>query len=493
MISRRSLLNGIGLAAALSSVHAAQPPAAAPRLPQEWAQTFDVIVVGGGGAGLAAAVAAAQKKASVCLIEKMPLLGGNTLRSTGYLSCVEPRRQTLNGIRDSEELHFSQTMQAGLNRANPQLVQTMVSETPKTVAWLEECGVLFQDSVYEIYGSGYKRCLKPVLPRGTAYIRALSQRAIELGVRIKLETSLTDIYLDAAGEAVGVAVRSRTGATEVIGARRGIVIATGGYGANAVLIEKYAPVLKGLPTDNSPGSTGDALFIARRLGIALEGLEYIECVAGNPPGRKTHARLFIPSDFILINEKGERFVEEDALRRDLTMAILAQPHRRCYTVFDSQGVAHLDPISQKGLYQALVADEAWSARTLEELAALMHVPAAAFTSAVGRYNDKAAAGAKTRSNYKGTDKCSRVGCTPLTESPYWAYEVGLTVHYTPGGIVINEKGQCLTTRGRAVGRLWAAGEATGSVHGANRLGGNGLADALTFGRLAGTAAAQNLP
>ena len=192
-------------------------------------------------------------------------------------------------------------------------------------------------------------------------------------------------------------------------------------------------------------------------------------------------------------KKGERFVEEDALRRDLTMAILAQPHRRCYTVFDSQGVAHLDPISQKGLYQALVADEAWSAPTLEELAALMHVPAAAFTSAVGRYNDKAAAGAKTRSNYKGTDKCSRVGCTPLTESPYWAYEVGLTVHYTPGGIVINEKGQCLTTRGRAVGRLWAAGEATGSVHGANRLGGNGLADALTFGRLAGTAAAQNLP
>ncbi len=86
MISRRSLLNGIGLAAALSSVHAAQPPAAAPRLPQEWAQTFDVIVVGGGGAGLAAAVAAAQKKASVCLIEKMPLLGGETLRSTGYLS-----------------------------------------------------------------------------------------------------------------------------------------------------------------------------------------------------------------------------------------------------------------------------------------------------------------------------------------------------------------------------------------------------------------------
>ena len=83
-----------------------------------------------------------------------------------------------------------------------------------------------------------------------------------------------------------------------------------------------------------------------------------------------------------------------------------------------------------------------------------------------------------------------MGCTPLTEAPYWAYEVGLTVHYTPGGLVIDENAQVLKTDGSIVPGLWAAGEVTGSVHGVNRLGGNGLADALTFGRLVGTAISQ---
>ena len=132
MTSRRKLLQSL----ALTAITPALTEAAVPEI---WTQTFDVIVVGGGGAGLAAAVAAAQNKASVCLIEKLPLLGGDTLRSTGYFSCVEPRRQKLCGIQDSLDLHYRQTMEAGGNQGNPRLVRKMVEEAPKTVAWLEAC------------------------------------------------------------------------------------------------------------------------------------------------------------------------------------------------------------------------------------------------------------------------------------------------------------------------------------------------------------------
>ena len=487
MSSRRMFLGGLGAAilsrGVISGAYSGEI--------QDWTQTYDVIVVGGGGAGLAAAVSAAEHKASVCLIEKLPLLGGDTLRSTGYFSCVEPRRQRLSGVVDSFELHYQQTMNAGGNLANPQIVRRMVQEAPATVVWLERYGVLFHDAVYEIYGADHKRCLKPVLPRGTAYVRALSQAAVAHGVKTMLETRLTEIHFDDKSRAIGISAMSASGAVLRLRARKGIVLASGGFGANSEMVAEYAPILAGLPTDNSPGSTGDVLLMAKQYGLELTGLSYVECVAGNPPGRKTHARLFLPADFILINENGERFVEEDALRAELTQAILKQPNRRCFTVFDRQGVERLDPISQKGLYQALVADEAFSADTLEELAQLMRVPSRRFQAEVEQYNKQSF---QPRQRFldggRVSDKCARVGCTPLLQAPFWAYEVGLTIHYTPGGLAVNEKGQVMKLDGEFVQGLWAAGEVTGSVHGANRLGGNGLADALTFGRLAGADAAQ---
>ncbi len=487
MTSRRMLLEGLAAALSLNAL----PVAAAALDPEDFSQVYDVIVVGGGGAGLAAAVSAAENKARVCLIEKLSVLGGDTLRSTGYFSCVEPRRQKLNGVVDSLDLHFQQTMTAGQNLGNPSVVRTMINEAPRTVSWLEECGVIFQDAVYEIYGADYRRCLKPLLPRGTAYVRALSERAMKLGVRILTATKLTDLHFDSDGRAFGISAVNDAGLVLRLGARRGIVLASGGFGSNAAMVAQYAPELAGLPTDNSPGSTGDVVALAQRYDIGLEGLSYVECVAGNPPGRKTHARLFIPSDFILVNEEGRRFVEEDALRMDLTRAILQQPNRRCFTVFDNQGVSHLDPISQKGLYQALVADEALSAATISELAALMQVPIENFKKEIERYN-RAALGQKPADSKssRAISKCSRIGCTELTEPPFWAYEVGLTVHYTPGGISINENAQVLAADGKVIEGLWAAGEVTGSVHGANRLGGNGLTDAFTFGRLAGATVAQ---
>lgn len=482
MTSRRELLSGIG-AAVLSG---GQFSCADAGEPQDWTRSYDVVVVGGGGAGLAAAVSAAQHKASVCLVEKMSMLGGDTLRSTGYFSCVEPRRQRLSGVEDSFELHYRQTMQAGDNLADPKVVRRMVWEAPATVAWLEQFGVLFQDVVYEIYGSDYKRCLKPLLPRGTAYVRALSQAAAALGVKTMLESRLADIHFDEKENVIGISVLSAQGNVLRLRARRGVVLASGGFGANAEMIAEHAPILAGLPTDNSPGSTGDVLPLAKRYGLAVQGLGFIECVAGNPPGRKTHARLFLPADFIFVNDNGERFVEEDSLRAELTQAILRQPNRRCFTVFDKQGVDRLDPISQKGLYQALVADEAFSADSLEDLARMMRVPANRLEAEIERYN-KLSAGPRSKSiaQGQGADKCSRVGCTPLLQAPYWAYEVGLTVHYTPGGLVVDENGRVMRVDGRPVQGLWAAGEVTGSVHGANRLGGNGLTDALTFGRLIG--------
>lgn len=474
MTSRRRLLSSAALWAALP-LHAAE-------VPDRWDAEYDVLVAGGGGAGLAAAVSAAQLGAHVLVAEKLPMLGGDTLRSTGYLAAPGNTAQQSAGIRDSVAFYREQTFTAGGRAADPDVVTALAENLPETVRWLTECGVVFDGRNYEIYGALYPRCIKPLLPRGSAYIRMLSEKLTQSHGRILTETRLEELCAAPDGRIVGARLRRSDGTEFLVHTRKGVVIATGGFGANAALVADLAPKFAGLATDNSPGSTGDGLTVARRIGAKLTNLSSVECVAGNPPGKKRHARLFIPSDFILVNRDGRRFVEEDASRHDITEALLAAGGR-CWAVFDAQGESRLDPVSKKGLYQALVADEAFQADTPAALAKTLHINPTGLTKTIQTYNREAWG----RTTPHG--KCRRIGCSPIDHAPYWAYEVGLTIHYTAGGLAVDAQTRCLDNDLRPIPGLYAAGEVTGSVHGINRLGGNGLADALTFGRLAGAACA----
>ena len=475
MTSRRTLLGAAVLAAAV--------PARADDALLRWDAEYDILIAGGGGAGLAAAVSAAELGAHVLLTEKLAMLGGDTLRSTGYLAAPGNPAQKAAGINDSVSFYREQTFAAGGRTADPEVVTALAENLPDTVRWLTECGVVFDGRNYEIYGALYPRCIKPLLPRGSAYIRALSEKAVRSHVWILTETALETLFTTPEGRVVGARLRRSDGSEFLVHTRKGVVLTTGGFGANTALISDLAPKFAGLATDNSPGSTGDGLTIARRLGARLTNLSSVECVAGNPPGKKRHARLFIPSDFMLVNRSGERFVEEDASRRDITEALLAEGGR-CWAVFDAQGESRLDPVSKKALYQALVADEAFQADTPTALAQALNLKPAALLKTLRDYNREAWG----RTAPHG--KCRRIGCSPIDRAPYWAYEVGLTIHYTAGGLAVDAGARCLDNDNRPIPGLYAAGEVTGSVHGLNRLGGNGLADALTFGRMAGIACAS---
>ncbi len=482
MTSRRALI--AATAASLSGLSAL--PARATEPPHRWDAVCDVLVAGGGGAGLAAAVAAAELGAHVILAEKLPLLGGDTLRSTGYLAAPGNPAQQEAGITDSVEQYERETFEAGRRSADPAVVKALAENLPETLHWLTDHGVVFDGRNYEIYGALYPRCVKPVLSRGSAYIRALSEKAAQAGAQLHAETALETLYTAPEGSVIGAALRRSDGTLFTVRAEKGVVIATGGFGANPSLIAEVAPRFAGLATDNSPGSTGDALAIAQRIGAQLTNLASVECVAGNPPGKKRHARLFIPSDFILVNREGRRFVEEDAERLDITEALL-KAGGRCWAVFDAQGESRLDPVSRKGLYQAWVADEAWQAESPQALAQAAGLSASGLAQTLRNYNRQAWG----RTTPVG--KCRRIGCSPIDRAPFWSFEVGLTIHYTNGGLAIDREARCLDAEGRPIAGLYAAGEVTGSVHGANRLGGNGLADALTFGRLAGAACATRQP
>lgn len=444
---------------------------------------FDVVVAGAGGAGLAAALSAAEQGASVLLVEKMAAIGGNTLRASGLFNASDPARQEPMGITDSPSWHYEQTMASGHGRNDPAVVRRFVCEALPTLKWLESLGVRFMPKTVATWGAEWPRGHKPTQPRGQAYIRTLSSECIRRGVKIRTRCAMTRLLMKN-GRAASIEVEdlsSGRGKDKMIfHARKAVILTAGGFAANPELVESYRADLAGIPTDNNPGSTGEVMLEAIRAGAASNALECIQCVPGAPEGRGFQVRLDLDAGRVLmVDGGGRRFIDEDGSRDGLAKAILARPRGSVWMVTDDGAVKAMDLISRKDVYRGLQTGDALRADSWDALALLMGVDADALKDSVRVFNVEAG---------MGGGKCARVRCLQLSEPPYWASRVVLNIHTTMGGLVITPDAQVVGLDGKPVTGLFAAGEITGSVHGENRMGGNGIADALTFGRIAGRTA-----
>lgn len=486
MVERRTFCKGV----ALSLLAGATKPTFASLFHAE--NEFDVIVVGAGGAGLAAALTAAEAKARVLLIEKMGAIGGNTLRASGLFNAADPERQARIGVKDSPQWHFEQMMKSGGGKGDPEVVRRFVNEALPTLHWLESLGIRFLPTPMTTWGAEWPRGHKPLQPRGQAYIRTMSSACIKLGVTIKTNTALTDLMTDDEGRVTGIRTvvtsyqgKHRRQRTMVYHAKQAVILTAGGFGANSALVAKYRPELSGIPTDNNPGNTGDVLDAAMRIGADTTGLSYIQCVPGAPEGRGFQVRLDLDiGRVVMLDANGRRFIDEDLSRGELANAILKHPKGSVWTLTDNASVNAMDQISRKDIYRGLQTGDSIRADSLEEIATQMGLPVNELTASIRQFNDEVA---------QGVGKCGRVKCCPINTPPYWASRVILNVHSTMGGLVITPDAEVKDKMGKVIPGLFAAGEITGSVHGENRMGGNGIADAITFGRIAGKAACRLKP
>lgn len=432
----------------------------------------DVLVVGGGAAGLCAAVAAAEAGAKVLLLEKASALGGDTLISGGYYNAVDPARQRLQGITDSVEAFCAQMLAVSGGFSTPAVVHALASGAGETLSWLEAHGLAFLPRVMEVYGSMFPRAHKPILPRGTGWIRALSESALAAGVQIRTNAAVVRLMRDEASGGVSEALavmRSGSGAVlHRVRARRGVMVASGGYGANPKLVAEASPDLAKLPVDSSPGSTGEMLEAARRVGADIVNLRFIECVPGSRAGMGFPIRLdYIPQRMIMVDHLGRRFVDETGSRAEVAEAIL-RAGSPAWAIADADAVRSFDAHEQKNLYRGLYAGEAYREQTPEALARVLGLDLDVFRDSM----------------------TSSVARERLRARPLWATGLHLRVHSTLGGIRIDEHARALSPLGEPVPGLWAAGAATGNVHGRTRIGANGLNCAAVFGRLAGLGAAR---
>lgn len=457
-------------------------------------KTADVIVVGGGGAGLAAAVSASNQGASVIVIEKMGAVGGNTLVCGGIYNCPDPALQKPEGIEDSPEFYAKQTWEGGDKVANKALVDVLCYNAYDGLQWLKSLGLKFSDKITQGAGSLYRRTHVCLEPMGSGYINAYMRNlSSKKGVEILVSTKGESLVKDASGKVVGVLATAADGSKLTLHAKKGVIIATGGFSANVEMRQKYNtsgkwPVLgPDIMTTNRPGATGDGIVMAQAIGADLVDMEQIQLLyLGNPKNgsmtRYTPRCLSGTDKIIFVNKEGKRFVREDGRRDEICCALLKQTAKIMYIVESGDGddVVPLDKMMTADgvpVRQAEADGDLFTSDTIEGLAAKIGCDPAALKASVEAFNASVA----TKKDAFGRQLYS----IPMTKGPYIATPRVACVHHTMGGVRIDTKCSVLDKSGKIIPGLFAAGEVTGGIHGSNRLGGNAVVDTVVFGKLAG--------
>lgn len=447
--------------------------------------TADVIVIGGGGAGLAAATSAKQNGASVILIEKMPRLGGNTVIAGGAYNAVDPKRQEPQGIEDSIELHFKHTYEGGDKKGNPELIQVMVENAYPGIEWLESLGVTFKDDVFTVLGALYPRSHKPTTPVSTGIILAYKEFAEKNGITILYETEAEKL-ITKDGRVVGVKAESKYN-NITLNANKAVILATGGFAGDVEFRQKFNPKLtSNILTTNHPGADAEGILMAEEVGANLIGMSDIQLLPlGDPISGSLSGNIETTvEDRIFINKEGKRFVAEDERRDVMTNALFEQTDAYMWVVVDSQVYPTLDSKNNfnETMGDLIKENRAVMANSLDELATKLGVPADNLKQTIAEYNK----GIDERKDPFGRKLYGK----KIEKAPFFAGPRIPTVHHTMGGVQINKEAQVIDVNGNVIPGLYAAGEVTGGIHGANRLGGNALADITVFGKIAGENAAK---
>ena len=486
----------------------------------------DVVVVGAGGAGMTAAISAAADGLKVVVVESQAMVGGNSVRATGGMNAAKTPLQDKNtfgesagvektlaaaegyadnetitalaatvseqweaykanpeGYFDSVELMELDTMIGGKGINNPELVKTLCSNTADSIVWLDSVGASLT-SVGAFGGASVKRIHRPVNEEGKtlsvgAYIVPILEKNLQdAGVEIILNTTVDTILTDANGAACGVSGVANDGSKLTVNADA-VILTTGGFGANLDMVVSYKPELAGFMTTNAAGIQGQGIKMAEALGAATVDMNQIQI---HPTVEANTASLITEGlrgdGAILVNAEGKRFFDEVSTRDKVSAAEIAQPGSYSYLIVD-QAMADASNVIQGYIKKGFTTQ----GETYEELAKALGMDEATFAETMNTWNGYVEA--------KNDPEFGRTSfANPLNTAPYYAIKVTAGVHHTMGGLKINPAAEVLTEDGSAIAGLFAAGEVTGGVHGANRLGGNAVADFVVFGRIAAQSAAD---
>lgn len=438
----------------------------------------DIVVVGTGATGFTAAITALSKGKKVIMLEKMPIVGGNSQLAAGGMNAAGTRFQKAKKIPDNPDVMFNDTMKGGKNINNPDLVRILADQSSKSIEWLAsinaELGFIAMGG-----GATYPRFHGPTSGDfvGPFLSAKLRERVVKDGADVRVNSKVVKLVTNAQGDVTGVLVKGKHSGIYQIDAKA-VILASGGFGANNKLVASYRPDAKGVQTSNQPGTQGDGIILGTSVGAATVDMKEIQLnptmLVGSPV---IVSEIVRGAGGIFVNRDGKRFISELTTRDVTTAAIRKQKGASCFIVFDDTVRKN---VKQTGAFFQL--GKVKQGKSLDELAKELSIPADALKATVARFNTMVE---------KGKDEdFGRHNFAQKIEGPnFYAIEVKPAIHYCMGGLKIDEKAQVINTEGKVIKGLYAGGEVTGGVHGANRLGGNSISETITFGRIAGEQAA----
>ena len=502
-------------------------------------KTVDVVIVGGGGAGISAAAAATEKGAKVVLIEKTAALGGNTLACGGvfntinkdlmaktpmtdsrinaiksYLTMDEAQfeGEFLNAFRtlksqveeylkgdmttlfDSVEHHLIQSYLGGMRQdldgntvyGNYEMLYTLTTKSYETAMWMTSLwGAEWQDVLSEPIGSMWLRSMQPVgLDKKGNWFDKPAAYVTSNGGEIIFNTTADTILVED-GKAAGVHGVMADG-TEVTIHANAVILTTGGFGANTEMVMEYDnywgdDLYAEIGTTNVNATVGEGIVMAQEaLDAATIGMEFAQLM---PISFASNGILALGngSNVIFVNPEGERYVNEYAERDVLSKAAFdfGGEEGLFYEVSTRETSINLPPMWND--------TDCYEAKTLEEVAAMVGIPADTLVETVNKYNTY------VDNQYDEDFQKEALAVRIDLKSDNDTYTIRVmkpSIHHTMGGLVIDGETHVYNTTGEIISGLYAAGEVTGGMHAGNRLGGNAITDIYTFGRIAGYNAAE---
>ncbi len=454
----------------------------------------DIIIVGSGGAGASAALSAYEAGVSdILILEKAPFSGGASGTSGGNFSASASKLdlQGKHGISDSRELHFKDTMEAGEHMGNPELVKILCDQAPGTIDWLVDMGFRFQENLLHLGGHSVPRSYN-FLGGGAGMMKTARELLNKKGIPILLKHRVVDMARKKQGEGRVTGVRVVVeGEEKIFKARKGVVLATGGFAANLRMRRNHNPILdEALGNTSTEYVTGDGIIMGKSIMADTVGMDFIQVIPRtSPDGRLDNAAVEtfwkIGQGAINVNLRGKRFVNSMAKRAVESKQILKQERPVC-VIYDEK-IRSLPGILKEAQYKQLIKKgRIITGDSLKTLAGKTGISYPALEETIREFNGFVDRGEDPEFGRK--DLPSKIERPPFYAVPSWS-----AVHYTMGGLLINGMTQVVDIWGDVIPGLYAAGEIAGGLHGASRLAANSIAEIWVFGRIAGLNVASEKP
>jgi len=416
---------------------------------------------------MSAALEAKEKGMNPVILEKMPVAGGNTTKSSSGMNASETKFQKEQNIEDSNDLFYEESLKGGHDTNDKEMLRFFVDNSASAIDWLDSIGIRL-NNITITGGMNEKRTHRPEdgSAVGQYLVKGLVKNVQEKEIPLFVNADVKEIT-EKDGKVNGVKVLFNQTEEKTITADA-VVVTTGGFGANMDLISEVRPDLEGYVTTNQIGSTGDGIKMIEKLGGTTVDMDQIQV---HPTVQQEKSYLIGEAvrgeGAILVSSEGTRFTNELDTRDKVTASINTLPEKAATLVFDSGVKSRVKAVEQYDKMGFVI-----QADSIEALAKEIGVPEDKLATTLDTWNSAV-------KNKKDAEFGRTTGMdNDLSTGPFYAIKIAPGIHYTMGGVKINTNTEVLNKDGEAIPGLFAAGEVTGGLHGQNRIGGNSVAEII---------------